>query len=135
MNNKKEKTRNKMNDNLLLRMQELVNNPTPRVPVCLCLDVSGSMSGDAINELNEGVKLFYNAIKEDEIAIYAAEICIVTFGGNDAECIEDFIGLDLQPNPPILYASGMTPMGEAVNLALNLLEQRKFEYKDKGVDY
>lgn len=27
----------------LIRIQDLVNNPTPRVPVCLCLDTSGSM--------------------------------------------------------------------------------------------
>lgn len=47
----------------------------------------------------------------------------------------DFASLELQPNPPYLNASGMTPMGEAVNLALDLLEQRKEEYKDKGVDY
>lgn len=45
-------------DNMLLRMEDLVNNPTPRVPVCLCLDVSGSMSGPPIDELNQGVKLF-----------------------------------------------------------------------------
>ena len=29
--------------NDLLRIQDLVNNPTPRVPICLCLDTSGSM--------------------------------------------------------------------------------------------
>ena len=50
-------------DNMLLRMEDLVNNPTPRVPVCLCLDVSGSMSGPPIDELNQGVKLLYDAIK------------------------------------------------------------------------
>ena len=30
-----------MND--LLRKEDLETNPTPRVPICLCLDVSGSM--------------------------------------------------------------------------------------------
>lgn len=124
-----------MNNNLLLRMEDLVNNPTARVPVCLCLDVSGSMFGEPISELNRGVQLFYNAIKDDEVAMYSAEICIVTFGGNDAICLEDFASLELQPDPPVLKANGMTPMGEAVNMALNLLEQRKNEYKDKGVDY
>ncbi|MDY4573985.1 MAG: VWA domain-containing protein [Intestinibacter sp.] len=124
-----------MNNNLLLRVEDLVNNPTARVAVCLCLDVSGSMYGDPINELNRGVKLFYDAIKDDEVAMYSAEICIVTFGGNDAECIQDFASLELEPNPKILEADGMTPMGEAVNMALDLLERRKKEYKDKGVDY
>ena len=31
-----------MND--LLRKQDLETNPTVRVPICLCLDVSGSMN-------------------------------------------------------------------------------------------
>ena len=123
-----------MKDNLLLRLEDLVNNPTARVPVCLCLDTSGSMEGQPIDELNEGVHLFYEAIKEDETALYSAEISIVTFGGN-AECIKDFSSLEIQPEAPKLSAYGMTPMGEAVNMALDLLEKRKEEYKDKGVDY
>lgn len=121
-------------NNLLLRLEDLVNNPTARVPVCLCLDTSGSMDGASINELNEGVKIFYDAIKEDETALYAAEVSIVTFGGG-VTCIEDFANVERQTNIPKLYANGGTPMGEAVNLALDLLEKRKEEYKDKGVDY
>ncbi|SHH23786.1 vWA domain-containing protein [Clostridium grantii] len=121
-------------NNLLVRLEDLVNNPTARVPVCLCLDTSGSMDGTPINELNEGVRLFYEAIREDETALYSAEISIVTFGG-EASLIEDFANIDRQPVAPILQAHGMTPMGEAVNLALDCLEKRKQEYKDKGVDY
>lgn len=122
-------------NNDLLRMQDLVNNPTARVPVCLCLDTSGSMFGKPIQELNDGVRMFYDAIKEDETALYAAEICIVTFGGCDAKCLTDFTNLELQHDAPVLTADGLTPMGEAVNLGLDLLERRKNEYKSKGVDY
>jgi uncharacterized protein YegL len=122
-------------DNNLLRREDLVNNPTARVPVCLCLDISGSMDGDPIDELNKDVRLFYDAINEDEVAAYSAEISIVTFGGTKAECLADFASLQLQPLPPVLSAYGMTPMGEAVNLGLDLLEKRKDEYKDAGVDY
>ena len=123
-----------MNSNLLVRLEDLVNNPTARVPVCLCLDTSGSMGGMPIDELNEGVRLFYEAIREDETALYSAEVSIVTFGG-DAQCIADFASLEVQPNAPMLTANGMTPMGEAVNMGLDLLERRKDEYKDRGVDY
>lgn len=123
-----------MDNNLLVRLEDLVNNPTARVPVCLCLDTSGSMGGMPIDELNEGVRLFYEAIREDEAALYSAEVSIVTFGG-DAQCIADFASLEVQPNAPMLTANGMTPMGEAVNMGLDLLEQRKDEYKDRGVDY
>jgi uncharacterized protein YegL len=121
-------------NNLLIRLEDLVNNPTPRVPVCLCLDTSGSMDGPPIEELNEGVKLFYDAIREDETAMHSAEISIVTFGGS-AKLLEDFANIDRQPEAPVLEADGMTPMGEAINLALDCLEKRKQEYKDKGVDY
>ncbi|MGN1201842.1 MAG: VWA domain-containing protein [Eubacterium sp.] len=123
-----------MDNELLIRLNDLVNNPTARVPVCLCLDTSGSMDGRPIDELNEGVKLFYDAIREDETALYSAEISIVTFGGY-AECVADFASLELQPDVPELSAGGMTPMGEAVNMGLDLLERRKEDYKERGVDY
>lgn len=122
-----------MSDNLL-RIEDLVNNPTARIPVCLCLDVSGSMSGERIDELNRGIELFYDAIKDDEVALYSAEISIVTFDDKATQLV-DFASLELQPTPPKLTANGLTYMGEGVNLALDLLEQRKKEYQDKGVDY
>ena len=123
-----------MADNFL-RIEDLVTNPTARVPICLCLDVSGSMGGPPIEELNAGVQMFYGAIMEDEVAQYSAEICIVIFGGDDAKCLTDFASMSMQPTPPTLFANGGTPMGEAVTLALDKLEARKTQYKSKGVDY
>lgn len=149
-----------MND--LLRQQDLVNNPSTRVPICLCLDVSGSMNrivgGEtrdtgrtvfrdgqqwnvveggvtALNELVAGVRSFYAALNADEVARYSAEICVVTFSGTSARLVQDFASLDLQADFPDLTADGETPMGEGVNLALDRLEARKQEYKDAGVDY
>lgn len=148
------------NNNMLLRVQDLVENPTPRVPICLCLDTSGSMGaveGDCIptgetifedgkewnlvtggtsriDELKKGVGLFYDAIRGDEMAVYSAEICIVSFD-SQARCIVDFANIERQEDIPELVAKGDTAMGEGVNLALDLLERRKQEYKDKGVDY
>ena len=118
----------------LLRVEDLVNNPCARVPVCLCLDTSGSMFGPPINELNEGVKLFFDAIREDETALYSAEISIVTFG-EEVKSIVDFSTLDRIGSIPTINADGETPLGEAVNLALDMLEARKEQYKSKGVDY
>ena len=148
-------------DNHLLRINDLVNNPTPRVPICLCLDTSGSMGavegGDfretgevvyrdgqqwnvvtgghsRIGELQEGVKEFLAAIREDEVAVYSAEICIVTFD-DKAVCVQDFDSVERIQTVPQLVLGNDTYMGEGVNMALDLLEERKAEYKDKGVDY
>ena len=122
-----------MNELVKIGTEDLFDNPTPRVPVALCLDCSGSMMGEPIKELNAGVKTFYQAINEDEIARFSAEICIVTFG--PAELEADFATLDVRPQPPVLSASGNTPMGEAVKLSLDSLERRKELYKESGVDY
>ena len=146
----------------IVRIEDLVNNPTTRVPICFCLDVSGSMNriigGDykstgrreiidgkewnvveggvsAIHELTEGVRTFFNTIREDEIASSAAEVCIVTFGGNGTKLVLDFASLERDFNIEDLNADGETPMGEAVNLALDCLERRKREYQSNGVDY
>lgn len=122
-----------MNELVKIGTEDLFDNPTPRVPVVLCLDCSGSMMGEPIKELNAGVKTFYQAINEDEIARFSAETCIVTFGPVQLEA--DFATLDVRPQPPVLSASGNTPMGEAVKLSLDSLERRKELYKESGVDY
>ena len=122
-----------MNELVKIGAEDLFDNPTPRVSVALCLDCSGSMMGEPINELNAGVKTFYQAIDEDEIARFSAEICIVTFGPAKLEA--DYATLDVRPQPPVLSASGNTPMGEAVKISLDSLERRKELYKESGVDY
>ena len=122
-----------MDDSYVLRQEDLVENPTARVPICLVLDVSGSMDGEPIRELNDGVRLFFDAIRADDVAQYAAEICIVTFGDAVTKKL-DFMSVDRQV-VPTLYASGATPMGEGVTHALDLLEARKGDYKRAGVDY
>jgi len=120
-------------DLMVLRQEDLVSNPTTRLPVCLCLDVSGSMAGTPIEELSKGVEYFFEAIKIDEIARYSVELSIVIFQ-SDATVILDFANIDRQ-RIPSLSANGLTAMGEGVNLALDILEKRKKEYSDKGVDY
>jgi len=122
-----------MADDLRLRLDELTENPTARVPVCLALDTSGSMGGTKILELNAAIASFYSAVRTDEMASISAEIAIVTFGITVAK-VMDFAGVNRQ-KVPVLSASGATPMGAAVSLSLDMLEQAKRVYSEMGVDY
>jgi uncharacterized protein YegL len=109
------------------------NNPDPRIACTLLLDTSSSMSGSPIDELNNGFRLFCEEIKKDDLAAKRAEIAVITFGGMARVEIPFTEGRDLQPKP--LLPSGDTPLGGALELALNQLEARKAEYKQAGLEY
>ena len=111
---------------------EFAENPEPRCAVVLALDVSGSMSGQPIAELNAGLQELDRALKADKLASLRVELAMVTFGGTVAKTA--FVAADAF-QPPTLAANGSTPMGAAVRQALDLLRDRKDTYKRNGLDY
>lgn len=117
---------------------ELAQNPTTRIPVCLCLDVSGSMNDTyngvvKIDALNEGIQKFYNVIKQDNTTKYAADISIVTFD-SEAHVYDKFSNVDSKPIP-YLKADGGSAMGMGIKESLDLLLEQKKKYKEYGIDY
>jgi len=120
-------------NDFILSQEELIENPDPRIPIVLALDTSSSMSGEPIAELQKGIETFFEAIKSDEIAKTSAEIAIVTFDSS-VQTLLDFRSIDVQ-EVPNLHTSGCTNMGRGVNRALDLLEERKEQYRNAGVDY
>jgi uncharacterized protein YegL len=113
---------------------DLVTNTAARVPVCLCLDVSGSMGkSGAIEEMTGGVKKFYDAIRNGEQTKDCCEIAIVTFSG-EANVVDDFSLIDKKAEPTFT-AGGGTALAHGINKALDILEARKAEYKKNGVEY
>lgn len=115
---------------------DLIDNPSPRCPVALVLDTSGSMSGEPIQELNLGIQLFLDEVKADDLARWSVDLAIYT-AGNIAQRILDFTNIDdiaiAELNP--LVATGSTPLGEATKMALKDLEKRKDNYRRVGVPY
>ena len=108
-------------------------NPEPRVPCTLILDVSSSMRGEPIKQLNEGLICYKDELTADALASKRVEVSVITFG-SEVKTVVDYTTSE-NFFPPTLEANGMTYMGEAVNLAIDSLEARKQEYKNAGISY
>ena len=135
---------------------EFVDNPEPRCPCVLLLDTSGSMNDvkqvsqplspiqkilsdqrgprtvRPIDELNAGLLAFRDELMADELAVKRVEISLVTFG--PVRKIIDFQTPDLF-RAPKLAAEGDTPMGLAIEKAVEMVRDRKAAYRQNGVSY
>jgi uncharacterized protein YegL len=111
---------------------EFADNPEPRCPCVLLLDTSGSMSGTKIAELNSGLETFAEELRSDTMAAKRVEVAIVTFG--PVQTVQHFVTADMF-QAPMLVASGDTPMGAAIQNAVELVAERKAAYKANGIGY
>jgi uncharacterized protein YegL len=50
------------------------------------------------------------------------------------QLVQDFTTIDTF-NPPVFTAQDVTPMGQAIEFSLDLLEKRKATYKTNGIQY
>ena len=88
------------------------DNPEPRCPCLLLLDVSTSMDGAPIDELNAGLVSLRDELQADQLALKRVEIGIVTFGPPKTELPFESATVF---TPPKLVAEGDTPMGAALS--------------------
>ena len=108
-------------------------NSAPRCPVVLLLDVSGSMSGTPIDELNQGLRQFINETAEDEAASMSVELEVITFDSQATVAMPFTPICDVDRNPAPLVTGGMTCMGAALRLATRDLKMRRKMYRNSGV--
>ncbi len=111
----------------------IADNPEPRLPCVLLLDVSKSMAGPRIASLNEGLKAYRDELVRDSLASQRVEVSVITFGGR-VETVSPFVTVD-NFQPPTLVVSGNTPMGQAIVQAVEAISQRKQFYKQQGLAY
>jgi uncharacterized protein YegL len=112
---------------------ELADNPDPRCACVLLLDTSGSTAGPPIDAINKGLRQVKAELQQDSLASKRVEFAVIGFG-SEITVHQDFVTVDAF-EPPTLLADGPTPMGAAVCKSLEIIEQRKAEYRKAGVSY
>src|ERR1019366_7984381 len=110
-----------------------IGNPTqPHCATVLLLDTSGSMAGEKIAHLNEALKSFKEETLKDDLARKRVDLAVLAFGGS-VQLMQDFCSVE-DFEPPVLSAGGGTPLGEAILKAADMLEERKRQYKQQGIE-
>lgn len=111
-----------------------IMNPGEKHVACVLLvDISGSMQGNSITELNEALVEFGKALREDAKAYGCTDVCVISFD-SQVRTVFPFSSA-MEYTAPSLSAGGMTAMNEAIITALDAIDQRKQEYRAIGVDY
>lgn len=119
---------------------ERLEHTVERTPTVLILDTSGSMkeapSGanmSRIELLNRGLEQFKEEVLEKTHAERRVDLSVIAFGGR-AEVVDEFSQVK-NWEPPRLEPGGKTPMGNAIEMAIDRVEDVKSTYTQQGINY
>ena len=103
-----------------------------RLPVYLLLDCSGSMLGEPIEAVRQGVKALLSELRGDPQALETAYLSVITFDSQARQIIP--LTELLQFQEPEISAGGATSLGEALNVLIDCVnrEVRKSTQTQKG---
>ena len=107
-------------------------NFTRRLPVYLLLDCSGSMYGESIEAVRQGIDTLVNELRGDPQALETAYLSVITFDST-AQQISPLTELMLFKSPKI-EANGMTALGGALKVLRECIDRevRKNSPEQKG---
>ncbi|MDR1594432.1 MAG: VWA domain-containing protein [Prevotellaceae bacterium] len=91
-----------------------------RLPVYLVLDTSGSMTGEPIEAVKNGVQVLISTLRQDPYALETAYLSVITFDSSAKQAVP-LTELSLFQMPDI-QASGTTSLGEALTLLSNKID-------------
>lgn len=92
-----------------------------RLPVYLLVDTSGSMHGEAIEAVRNGLQVLVSALRQDPYALETAYLSVIAFN-SDARQLTPLTELPSFQIPDI-QASGTTAMGGALSLLADCIRR------------
>ncbi len=116
------------------RMPMVDNMGEQHIACVLLVDVSGSMGGNRLLELKEGLRAFGSALQQDMQARGCTDVCVISFS-DSVQTEIPFCPASGYNAPEWLTAGGLTSLNQAILAGLEAIEERKSLYKSLGVSY
>jgi uncharacterized protein YegL len=103
-------------------LNDFVASEPRALPIFILADTSGSMEGEKISELNLALREMLSSFKNTEGIRGKFQLSVIAFGGgvNVVQPLADMDTVSLTE----LLANGNTPMGEALSVLCNQIEDR-----------
>ena len=112
---------------------DITGSSFPRLPICFCIDLTESMTGEGI----EDAKNIFRAFQKTEVVALENGVCIetaiITFS-NSSKCVKKF-GDDQVPEEKIGFdfAGGRCSVYQALHDCLNIVREHKKLYREQGI--
>jgi uncharacterized protein YegL len=121
-------------------------NNAQRLPLVLCLDTSSSMAGLPISTLNDAMRMWAQELHDDVSLSASVEVAVITFGGIGVRAwrgpqmlVPGQPGTPFVPahafHAPQFEATGVTLLTEALEMAMQIVAERKQELRAAGLQY
>ena len=85
-----------------------------RLPVYLLLDTSGSMTGEPIEGVKNGVQMLLSTLRQDPYALETAYLSVITFDSTAKQIVPltELVSFQM----PDIVATGITELGAGLSL-------------------
>ena len=93
-----------------------------KLPVYILLDTSGSMKGEPIESVKDGLDTLVNSLRSDPFALESVYLSLITFD-REARCVVPLTGVDEFRIPDLPEPDGCTNLGMALELLLEKMDQ------------
>jgi uncharacterized protein YegL len=113
--------------------RQVRHDPFTKIPSVIAFDLSGSMIGEGVREIEAAYATFRDEFQKDRLAQNMVETAVVGFR-TGVEVLQDFVAPH-QLQPENFHADGMTELGGAILTTLAMIEGRKQYYKANDIDW
>jgi uncharacterized protein YegL len=108
----------------------IINANDSHMALVFVLDVSYSMDGLPILQLNEGLNRFKTEVCKDKVTRDVLDVAIIQFN-NNYEVVQDFVPIEYMDHVQ-LVADGSTKYTEPIRAAIRMVDERSRFYRRSG---